>query len=85
VLLFLLLVFLHLDAVLLLKLFQSQWIGHESLVSSLFLLLDSEQRIFPDFGGGISCRIRKLRGDEVLVRGTNLRMRISHGVARSRK
>lgn len=39
---FLLLVLLCLDTVLLLKLLQSQRVGHEGLVSSLFLLLDSE-------------------------------------------
>ena len=69
---FLLLVLLHLDAVLLLKLLQSQWVRHEGLVSSLFLLLDSEQGIFPDFGGGIPRSICKLRGDEVLVRSADL-------------
>ena len=42
VFLFVLLVFLHLDAVLLSKLLESQRVRHESLVSSLFLLLDSE-------------------------------------------
>lgn len=81
----LLLVFLRFDTVLLLKLLQSQWVGHEGLVSGLFLLLDRKQRVFPYFGSGISRGIGKLRGDEVLVRGTNLRMRIIYYVARSRE
>ena len=69
---FLLLVLLRLDAVLLLKLFQSQWVGHQSLVSSLFLLLDSEQGIFPDFSGGIPYSICELCCDKILVRSANL-------------
>lgn len=69
---FLLLVLLRLDTVLLLKLLQSQRVGHEGLVSGLFLLLDSEQRIFPDFGGCIPRSVCKLCGNEVLVRGADL-------------
>lgn len=69
---FLLLVLLHLDTVPLLKLLQSQRVGHEGLVGSLFLLFDGEQGVFTDLGGGISRSVRKLRGNEVLVRSTNL-------------
>jgi hypothetical protein len=67
-----LLVLLHLDTVLLLKLLEPQWVRHQCLVSSLFLLLDSEQRVLSNLGGGVSCGVRKLRGNEVLVRGTDL-------------
>jgi hypothetical protein len=84
VFLFILLVLLHLDAVLLLKLLESQRVGHESLVSSLFLLFDSEQRIFSNLGGDISGAICELYGNEVLVRGTDLQMRISRYVAWNR-
>ena len=69
---FFFLVLLHLDTVLLLKLLQSQRVGHEGLVGSLLLLLDGEEGIFTDFGGSISHSVRKLRGDEVLVCGTDL-------------
>jgi len=65
-------VLLHLDAVLLLKLLESQRVRHQRLVSSLFLLFDSEQRIFSDLGGGISCGVRKLCSNKAFVRGTNL-------------
>lgn len=75
---FILLVFLHLDTVLLLKLLQPQRVGHQSLVSSLFLLLDRKEGVFSDFGGSISSTICKLCCDEVLVRGADLLTRISH-------
>jgi len=65
--LFVLLVFLHFDTVLLLELLQPQRVGHQRLVSGLFLLLDSEQGIFAYFGGGISYTVCKLRCNEVLV------------------
>lgn len=72
VFLFILLVLLHLHPILFLKLLESQRVGHKSLISSLLLLLDSEQRILSDLGGGISRSICELRGDKGLVRGTNL-------------
>lgn len=62
-----LLVLLHLDTVLLLELLEPQRVGHQSLISSLFLLFDSEQRILSDFGGSISYSICKLRGNKGLV------------------
>ena len=67
VLLLILLVFLRLDTVLLLELLEPQRVGHQSLVGSLFLLFDGKQRIFSDFGSGISGSICELRGDKVLV------------------
>lgn len=67
VLLLILLVFLRLDTVLFLELLEPQWVGHQSLVGSLFLLLDGEQRVFSNFGSGISRSICELRGDKVLV------------------
>ena len=65
-------VLLHRDAVLLLKLLEPQRVRHQGLVSSLFLLLDSEQRVLSDLGGGISQSVCKLRGNKVLVRGADL-------------
>ena len=65
-------VFLRLNTVLLLKLLELQRVRHQGLVSSLFLLLDSEQGVLSDLGGSISHSVCKLRGDEVLVRGTDL-------------
>lgn len=70
--LFVLLVLLHLYPVLLLELLESQRVRHQCLVSGLFLLFDSEQRIFSDLGGGISYSICELRGNEVLVSSTDL-------------
>ena len=69
---FVLLILLHLDTVLLLELLESQRVRHQGLVSSLFLLLDSEQGILSDLGGRISCSVGKLRGNKALVGGTDL-------------
>ena len=66
-LIFVFLLVLHLDTVLLLELLEPQRVGHQSLISSLFLLFDSEQRILSDFGGSISYSICKLRGNKGLV------------------
>ena len=73
-------IFLYLDSVLLLKLLESQWVGHQGLVSGLFLLLDGEKRVLSDFGGSISHSICELDGNKVLVRSTDLWTWISNRV-----
>ena len=80
VLLLLLLVFLILlrfDTCALLHLAQAEGVGHERLVCSLLLLLDSEQRILADLGGGVTNSIRVLCRNEVLVRSPELETGVS--------
>ena len=67
-----LLVLLGLDTCPLLHFPQTQEVGHESLVCSLLLLLDSEQRVITNLRGRIASSVRILSGNEVLVGRANL-------------
>jgi hypothetical protein len=67
-----LLFFLRLDTVTLLHFPQTKWIGYERLVSSLLLLLNSEQWVFTDLGCYITSRVCVLDSNEILVCSANL-------------
>lgn len=71
-LLLILLVFLRLDPIALLHLAEAQRVAHESLVCGLLLLLDSQQRVFPNLRCCVPHGICILRRNEVLVRSTEL-------------
>ena len=66
------LVLLWFDAVALLHLAQTERIGHEGFVCRLFLLLDSEQRVFADLCSNVPDIVGILNGNEVLVSSTRL-------------
>lgn len=69
---FLLLLLLRLYTVTFLHLPQTEWIGYERLVSSLLLLLNSEQWVFTDLSCYVTSRVCILDGNEILVCGANL-------------
>jgi hypothetical protein len=73
---FLLLFLRRLDAVSFLQFTETQGVGHQRLIGSSLLLFDSQERILADFGCNITRCIRILNGDEVLMRGTNLKRMI---------
>jgi hypothetical protein len=73
---FLLLLLRRLDAVALLQFAEAQRVGHERLVGSSLLLFDSQERVLAYFSCNVTRCIRILNGDEVLVRGTDLKRRL---------
>lgn len=54
------------------ELFEPKRVGHERLVGGLLLLLDRQQRVFPDLGRRVPGRVGVLKGGELFFLGGDL-------------